>query len=207
MDKKICAICRDEVPEKEAANLPCKKHHAFHIDCISQVRKPECPVCRGPLGNKLEALDDIEAREKKDADDREEANRQAAARMQQQQVLAQAQMLLLQAAMGGGNGPVVIPNNGGLIIMGQGPPPPFIQQLLDMQNGGDDDDPPPLVNVGPPPPQRHPDMDEGERMAMVESIQLLFTAGLDEDEIHARCHEIRPLTNCDEIDELIGFFR
>ena len=43
-----CPICLCEIDRNEEdPGLICK--HKFHIDCLNNLQKSECPVCRGPL--------------------------------------------------------------------------------------------------------------------------------------------------------------
>jgi len=43
-----CRICLCEIEENEEdTGLICK--HRFHVDCINNIHKPECPICREPL--------------------------------------------------------------------------------------------------------------------------------------------------------------
>lgn len=39
----LCYICQEEIIEKYF-QLICG--HEYHVRCISQIRKPECPVCK-----------------------------------------------------------------------------------------------------------------------------------------------------------------
>ena len=43
----VCSICQCDVEKEEDCDLLCGHRH--HIDCIKQVIKNECPVCREPL--------------------------------------------------------------------------------------------------------------------------------------------------------------
>lgn len=43
-----CPICLCEIDKtEEDTGLIC--NHKFHINCLNQIQKSECPVCRGPL--------------------------------------------------------------------------------------------------------------------------------------------------------------
>lgn len=42
-----CSICLCDVDEEQDCRLICG--HIHHIECIKQLNKAECPVCRGPL--------------------------------------------------------------------------------------------------------------------------------------------------------------
>ncbi len=42
-----CSICLCDVDEEQDCRLICG--HIHHIECIKQLIKAECPVCRGPL--------------------------------------------------------------------------------------------------------------------------------------------------------------
>lgn len=43
----VCSICQCDVDKEEDCNLHCGHRH--HIDCIKQVIKNECPICREPF--------------------------------------------------------------------------------------------------------------------------------------------------------------
>lgn len=46
---EVCSICQEEIREgAQAAETFC--NHRFHLECLRQVRKKECPNCRTPLG-------------------------------------------------------------------------------------------------------------------------------------------------------------
>lgn len=43
----VCSICLCDVDKEDDCNLICGHRH--HVDCIKQVLRSECPVCKGPL--------------------------------------------------------------------------------------------------------------------------------------------------------------
>lgn len=68
MQKENCSICLCEVEADEDCNLICG--HAHHVECISKLFKPECPVCRAPLQFKQKGIiDNIKIRELKDKEE------------------------------------------------------------------------------------------------------------------------------------------
>lgn len=88
-EKKImgddCAICCCEVEVNDDCGLVCG--HPFHLECLKQVRKPECPVCRGTItGSKLDIkmVNDIHTKQDNDANERIEEQERFARRMQEQ---------------------------------------------------------------------------------------------------------------------------
>lgn len=40
----VCSICRERVREKDDVELNCG--HPHHLDCITQLYYPQCPICR-----------------------------------------------------------------------------------------------------------------------------------------------------------------
>jgi hypothetical protein len=58
----FCYICQEEIIEN-IFQLICG--HEYHINCISQIRKPECPVCKKQTLN-IPNIENILTREQAD---------------------------------------------------------------------------------------------------------------------------------------------
>lgn len=58
----LCYICQEEIIEN-IFQLICG--HEYHIRCISQIRKPECPVCKKQTLN-IPNIENILMREQAD---------------------------------------------------------------------------------------------------------------------------------------------
>ena len=59
-----CSICLSDVLISEDAGLIC--NHPHHVNCLKQIFKLECPICKGPLkfkGKSRINIKDIEQRE------------------------------------------------------------------------------------------------------------------------------------------------
>lgn len=66
----LCYICQEEINEN-IFQLICG--HEYHIKCISQIRKPECPVCKRQTIN-IPNIENILIREQNDIKIRELEN-------------------------------------------------------------------------------------------------------------------------------------
>lgn len=60
----VCSICLCDVEKEDDCNLICGHRH--HVDCIKQVLKSECPVCKGPLTFGTKNIINVEEIKKKE---------------------------------------------------------------------------------------------------------------------------------------------
>jgi hypothetical protein len=78
---RACQICLEEEEEEEKSEfLSLSCNHAFHTECIKELRNPVCPLCREPI--EREKFPWVESMIKRKRQDEEESNHTSILEMQ-----------------------------------------------------------------------------------------------------------------------------